>query len=133
MLEPGVFSSTTEFTWVNADSAGVTLSNGQPGSNMDSLWIYTPVDLRSSNLGSVNCANCTASGIKTINLTLKGNTTVGTDGDSNTGSVFGGGEESEVTGDISITLQGSTHVKGDVFGGGNEGAVTGNTEVIIKD
>ena len=133
MFEPGVFSSTTEFTWVNADSAGVTLSNGQPGSNMDSLWIYTPVDLRSSNLGSVNCANCTASGIKTINLTLKGNTTVGTDGDSNTGSVFGGGEESEVTGDISITLQGSTHVKGDVFGGGNEGAVTGNTEVIIKD
>ena len=133
MFEPGVFSSTTEFTWVNADSAGVTLSNGQPGSNMDSLWIYTPVDLRSSNLGSVNCANCTASGIKTINLTLKGNTTVGTDGDSNTGSVFGGGEESEVTGDISITLPGSTHVKGDVFGGGNEGAVTGNTEVIIKD
>jgi hypothetical protein len=49
------------------------------------------------------------------------------------GSVFGGGEESSVTGDITVTLQGETHVEGSVYGGGDEGPVNGNTSVRICD
>jgi len=38
-----------------------------------------------------------------------------------------------VTGNIKLTLKGTTKVKGSVFGGGEESAVDGNTEVIIND
>ena len=50
------------------------------------------------------------------------------------GSVFGGGESSAVTGgNITVTLQGATQVKGSVYGGGDEGEVDGDTSVILKD
>lgn len=38
-----------------------------------------------------------------------------------------------VTGDISLSLEGKTKVKGSVFGGGEESIVGGSTEVIIND
>ena len=50
-----------------------------------------------------------------------------------TGSVYGGGAESAVTGNTSVTLEGHAHILGDVFGGGDEGEVNGNSQVILKD
>ena len=55
-----------------------------------------------------------------------GNGTVG-------GSVYGGGEESAVTGNTSVTLMGQTHVLGNVFGGGDQGPVGGSSSVTIQD
>ncbi len=127
MFEPGVFSGTTTFTWKNATEAGVTLTNGQSGSDLTTNHnIYTDVDLNS--LGTVNGH---------VTLTLKGNTVVGTlEGSAlkaGTGSVYGGGAESAVTGNTSVILEGHTHILGNVFGGGDEGEVDGNSQVILKD
>ena len=68
-------------------------------------------------------------------LTLDG-TTVGTaegtgvkDG---TGNVYGGGNESAVDGNSTVTLQGNTTVLGNVFGGGNNADVGGSSTVNIE-
>ena len=124
MFEPGVFSGTTTFEWKNATEAGVTLTNGGSGSDLTKHYIYTNQDLSKSNLGTVDGH---------VVLTLKGNTTVGTTGNANTGNVFGGGEESAVTGNTTVILKEDAQVLGNVYGGGNEGPVSGNSEVIIKD
>ena len=77
-----------------------------------------------------------------VSLTIKGTSKIGTlDGEGNlvegTGNVFGGGEESAVSGEsavtVTVTLQGKTEVYGDVFGGGNKGRVDGSTTVTIED
>ena len=47
--------------------------------------------------------------------------------------VFGGGNESKSLDDTSVTLKGDLTVNGDVFGGGNEGEVEGSTEVNIEE
>ena len=47
------------------------------------------------------------------------------------GSVFGGGEESKVAGGIEVTLQDDVEVTGSVFGGGNLGVVESSTNVTI--
>ena len=66
--------------------------------------------------------------------TVTGNVTLTIGGTSTVaGSVYGGGEESAVTGDITVTLEGQTQVAGSVYGGGNRGEVDGNTSVILKD
>ena len=131
MFEPGVFSGTTTFTWKNATEAGVTLTNGQSGSDLTTNHnIYTDVDL--NTLGTVT---------GNVSLTIKGTSKIGTlDGEGNlvegTGNVFGGGEESAVSGasaTVTVTLQGKTEVYGDVFGGGNKGRVEGSTTVTIED
>ena len=128
MFEPGIFSGTTTFTWKNAGEAGVTLTNGQSGSDLTTNhYIYTNVDLSKSNLGSVD---------GNVNLTIKGSSVIGTAGDADKGNVYGGGDESYVTGaghTVTVTLQGSTHVLGNVFGGGNHGLVEGTTRVEIKE
>ena len=67
-----------------------------------------------------------------VTLTLFGNTTVGTEGDNTTGNVFGGGQESVVAGNTTVTLQGKTMVLGNVFGGGDQGVVGGNATVTIE-
>ncbi|MBR4505448.1 MAG: hypothetical protein IKP21_01580 [Bacteroidales bacterium] len=115
MFEPGEVSGTTEFHWKHVNSLSNNTTNISVSN--DTNYVHTTVDLNS--LGSVN---------GNITLTLKGNTTV-------TGSVFGGGEESAVNGDVDVQviLQDETTVNGNVFGGGNEGAVEGNTKVILKD
>ena len=131
MFEPGVFSETTTFSWKNAAEAGATLSNGQSGSDLNTNhYIYTNQDLRTSNLGSVD---------GDVNLTLKGDTKVGTLQGNNvltgTGNVFGGGESSWVTGashTVTVLLQDGTTVYGNVFGGGDQGNVEGSTEVNIE-
>ena len=111
MFEPGVFSGTTDFDW----TAGTLTENATALNTADGKHeIFTDVDLET--LGQV----------RTTILTIKGSSTVGE-------SVYGGGEESAVTGDTKVTLMGSTQVHGNVFGGGYEGPVGGNTEVILKD
>ena len=113
----GVKGQTTTYTWAEGNSISVDNS---------SHILYTTEDLDS--LGTVT---------GTVTLTLKGNTVVGTlEGatlKAGTGSVYGGGAESAVTGNTSVTLEGHAHILGDVFGGGDEGEVNGNSQVILKD
>ena len=118
MFEPGVFSGTTEFTWKNASQASVTLTNKQSGSDLTNHYIYTNQEL--TGLGTV----------ATATLTLKGTTTVGTkDGSNNlvegTGNVYGGGDESAVSGNTTVILEDNATVLGNVYGGGNKGPVGG--------
>ena len=47
------------------------------------------------------------------------------------GSVFGGGDESVVNGDTEVLIQGDTKVFGNIYGGGNRGEVGGNTIVVL--
>jgi len=106
MFEPGKFSGTTTFTWQKATA---DLKDGESGSNLDSLFIYTNVTL--DYLGEV----------KNTNLTIKGSTTVGE-------SVYGGGEESGVGGNTEVIVNGGRigventgtfgYRWGNVYGGG---------------
>ena len=128
MFEPGVFSGTHEFHWkevgaLNNNTTGISTSG-------DTNYVHTKQDL--DNLGTVTGH---------VTLTLKGTTTVGTlEGApgsetlrAGTGRVFGGGAESAVSGNTTVTLEGKAHVLGDVYGGGDQGPVNGNSEVIMKD
>ena len=103
------------------------IKNGTSGSNLTKNYIYTHINLSKSNLGSV---------AGNVNLTIKGNSKIGTEGDTSgtKGNVFGGGESSYVTGDhtVTVNLQGKTEVLGNVFGGGDSGVVEGSTEVNIE-
>ena len=83
--------------------------------------LYTDVTL--TDLGNVTGE---------ITLTLDGNSVVGTAGDSETGHVFGGGNESKSLNNTNIVLDGNARVLGNVFGGGNKASVGGNTHVIVK-
>ena len=128
MFEPADLSDTTPFTWQNATEAGVTLKNGDSGSDLENHILYTNTVL--TGLGEV---------AKT-DLTIKGTTTVGE-------SVYGGGEESGVGGDTEVNISGGTiGAEGlggaeysNVFGGGKgkagdkvAGYVKGNTAVNIS-
>ena len=99
MFEPGIFTGTTEYHWKQVNS----LSNNTVGisTSGDSNFVHTTVDL--NHLGTVN---------GDVTLTLKGNTVVGTlEGTTlkaGTGSVYGGGAESAVTGNTSVILEGSS-------------------------
>ena len=112
VYEPEGFPSSSEFTWVHVNS----LSNKAQA--LDGNTIKTAKDL--SGLGTVS-----------------GNVTLTITGDSRVyGSVFGGGESSDVTGDgktVTVTLEGNTIIDHDVFGGGDQGKVTGSTQVNIKN
>lgn len=140
MFEPGTFSGTTEFAWRNIsdaqeDETSLTvvngkIKNGTSGSNLTKHFVYTDIDLSTSNLGSVQ---------GNVNLTIKGNSVIGTAGNANTGNVFGGGESSYVVTNSNITdqkvtvnLEGETEVLGNVFGGGDKGEVQCSTEVNIR-
>lgn len=99
--------------------------------NKNDSILYTEEDL--TTLGTVT---------GDVSLTIKGTSKIGTlDGEEElvdgTGDVFGGGEQSAVSGDspvdVTVTIEGKTEVLGDVFGGGKQGRVDGNTTVNIKD
>lgn len=49
------------------------------------------------------------------------------------GNVFGGGAQSAVIGNTVVDLQENAHVDGNVFGGGDQGNVTGSATVNIQD
>ena len=117
----------TTYTWRDTN---VTVNSTATAIDKPKHFLYTNEDLDS--LGTVT-GNAT--------LTLQGTTVVGTlEGEpgsqtlkAGTGSVYGGGAESAVSGNTSVILEGETHVLGDVFGGGDEGEVDGNSQVILKD
>lgn len=63
---------------------------------------------------------------------------VGTEGDTTTGHVYGGGDESYVSNNetpanasTTVNILENTIVYGNVFGGGNEGVVSGTAKVNI--
>jgi hypothetical protein len=108
-----------EYTWSNA--SGHTTTNPTFQGSDGKWYVFTTVSLE--GLGAIS---------NNVELNLTGNTIVGTDGDPETGNVFGGGNESEVNGSVTITITGTSEVKKNVFGGGNEAAVGQNTAVNLQ-
>ena len=95
MFEDGEFSKTTDYIWKEHDlTNNATNIITENGIN----YIYTPVHL--NNLGQVDYSE----------LKIQGNTSV-------VGSVYGGGEESDVTGNTIVNMIGGT-VNENVYGGG---------------
>ena len=120
--------STTTYHWEHADEVNSTQSAITTTGTEHIL--YTTVNLSKSNLGSVN-GNITL----TITGTSAKGSVIGTQGNTTTGNVYGGGESSYVTGadhKVTVTLAGKTQVLGNVFGGGDSGVVEGSTEVNIE-
>lgn len=120
MVTPQSGGTFKSYTW--CDTIG---STGEPVAH-DTLF-FTEMSL--DNLGAVS---------QHVTLILKGNTIVGTDvgggvPKAKTGNVFGGGDQSAVSGNTTVIIQDNTHILGNVYGGGNEGTVGGNSEVRIKD
>ena len=122
MYEKGTFPNKVVYTWVNEtvnDDSDALVDDG----NIHSIKTNESL----SGLGSVD---------GNVNLIINGNSVIGTPGITTTGNVYGGGDESAVTGDgnkVTVTLQGNTRVLGNVFGGGNHGVVEGSTKVEIKE
>ena len=121
-----VKGKTTTYTWDHRDVVNSTTTAIDKNKHV----LYTTENLSKDNLGSVNGA---------VTLTLKGDTKVGTEGDTTTGNVFGGGDASVVNNPTNptaastiVSLQGNTQVLGNVFGGGNKGMVSGTTTVKIE-
>ena len=112
LFEEGTLSGTTTYTWTHGSvsNGNSALGTNNEGQNV----IYTIEDL--TTLGQVS----------EVNLTIKGNTTIG-------GSVFGGGAESATNGDVTVKIIDNGTVTGNVYGGGDQGTVGGNTTVTLKD
>jgi len=131
MFKLGVFSSTTNYDWKHNNSypsseGAYGFMNDEGNFDINGDNVVTTVDITSANLGSVEGS---------VNLTIKGDSKIGTDGDNTKGNVYGGGDASYVRGSgnkITVNLQGKTEVLGNVYGGGNEGLVEGSTEVNIE-
>ena len=104
--------NSTTYTW--------THSIGSTSSPITGNQFYTEVPF--DNLGAV---------LGNVTLTLKGNTIVG-DGTADTGNVFGGGDQSAVTGSTLVEILEHTKVLGNIYGGGNMGEVGGNTKVVVN-
>ena len=125
MFEPGVYTGTTEYTWKQVASYPA-----EGGAGFDGTQVITTLNLDKTNLGSVG----------NVQLTIKGTTQV-------KGSVYGGGEESVVTGNTVVNIIGGTigttgkggAIWGNVYGGGKgkekdvvAGLVKGNTKINIS-
>ena len=106
------------------------------GEEVQKWYCYTWNSL--ANLGAV---------LNQVTLTLDGDSKVGTEGNPETGNVYGGGDASAVgriddkstqnvdesiIANTTVNLQGNTQVLGNVFGGGNEGLVNGSATVNIR-
>lgn len=122
----GELPASEPYEWEHKATVNSTATAIDP----DAQKLFTEIDTEKSNLGSV-------SGTITLTLTTidNGKTTVGTVGNTATGHVYGGGDESYVKGSankITVTLAGNTQVLGNVYGGGNNGLVEGSTEVNIQ-
>ena len=118
----------TPYSWEHRD---VVNSSNYKGEST----LFTEENLNKSNLGSV-------SGAVTLTITTAdgGKSKIGTDGNTATGNVYGGGDESYVSNSehpenayTVVNLRGDTQVLGNVFGGGNEGDVSGSTTVNIEN
>ena len=101
----------------------------EDGIEVKKWYCYTWNSL--DNLGAV---------LNDVTLTLGGDSKVGTEGNPETGNVYGGGDASAVkkkegvadSGNTTVILQGNAEVLGNVFGGGNEGLVEGSATVNIQ-
>lgn len=132
-ITPQLGGTSTTYTWCYRNTTtgevvpkGVVIpanvNTGNPGFQYNNKnYFYTEVPL--IDLGMVN---------GDVTLTIKGNSTIGTEGVATKGFVYGGGDESKVNGNTTIKLHDNTHIYGDVFGGGNRGAVSGNSSVSIE-
>ena len=101
----GVKGPTTTYTWKQDNAIGIDKNNH---------ILYTTENLSKTNLGSVSGA---------VTLTITGSETrIG-------GSVYGGGEESAVNSNTTVSVANGT-IGGSVYGGGAL-ANTGNTEVNL--
>ena len=109
LFEEGTLSGTTTYTWTQG-----TVSNGNSalGTVNSQNVIYTTENL--ATLGQVS----------SVDLTIKGNTTIG-------GSVFGGGAESATNGVIDVKIENGA-ITGNVYGGGDQGNVIGSPTITIS-
>ena len=126
IITPQSGGTKTTYTWTNETSLGGTsLSTNSPAvlnPNGDGInYFFTTISLQ--NLGTVS---------GNVTLTIKGSSVIGTEGEANTGNVYGGGDQSAVTHNTTVKLQGSAHVLGNVYGGGNRGHVAGDSSVTIE-
>ena len=116
------------YTWTNDHSkiSGNKPTNTPTFQGDDGKWyVYTTVPLEGLGAVSENTSLI-------ITTTEGGTSTIGTEGDTTTGNVFGGGNESAVDGNTTVTLSGNVNVLGNVFGGGNKAVVGGSTDVKIE-
>ena len=125
--QTGIFSdfgtvAPVKFQWKQNDESHAAGSSIEADTNGQGGTLYTSVTM--SDLGNVTGA---------ISLTIDGDSTIGTEGDSKTGNVFGGGNESKSLNNTTVKLKGNTRVLGSVFGGGNEAEVGGSTYVTIGE
>ena len=118
VITPATYPAKIPYIWTNKTTFGnTTISTGSPhieNPNGDGKnYLFTEIPL--VNLGAVS---------EDVHLTLEDNCKVN-------GTVFGGGDESAVTGSTFVTLKGNTEVGGSVYGGGNMANVGGNTLVNL--
>jgi len=123
---PPTFPATVTYTWQRRTE---TVNSTDRAIDKTNHILYTNLDLSEANLGSV---------AGNVILTIKGNSVIGTAGDTTgkKGNVFGGGESSYVRGaanKVTVNIEGNTHVYGNVFGGGDKGEVQGSSEVNIRE
>ena len=124
---PGEYKDSDTYTWEHSNgtvNSTATAIKAQETDNASDRVLYTNENLEKSNLGSV---------AGTVSLTIDGSSDKGS---TITGNVYGGGEQSYVTGTdntVTVTLKGKTTVIGSVYGGGDQGVVEGSTTVNIKN
>ena len=111
-----------EYTWTHDPS----LSTSHPSGTINGKpCYYTEISLDS--LGTVH---------GNVTLTIEGKSTIGSYVNGvlkpDSGNVFGGGDESLVTGNTEVFIKDYTKVFGNIYGGGNMGKVAGDTKVIIN-
>ena len=108
----------SSYIWSNDPS----LSTGSPAG--DGIF-FTEIPL--VNLGTVT---------GDVEFTIEGNSSIGTFENgvlkSGTGNIFGGGDESTVSGNTLVKVLGQTKVFGNIYGGGNMGLIGGDTKVIVN-
>ena len=130
LIKPQSGGTSTTYYW--SHHHGSTSSPATPASaaTHDTAYFYTEIPL--DNLGTVS---------QTATLIIKGNSEIGTmedDGEGHqvlkagTGNVYGGGDQSAVSGSTTVILKEGATVLGNVYGGGNQGAVGGSSEVKIQ-
>ena len=126
-FEP-TYPETVTYEWEHAETVNET---DNAIDKTDDHILYTTEDLSHTNLGSVSGA---------VTLTITGTSVIGTDGDTTTGNVYGGGDQSTVNNtttptdaSTTVTISGNTEVLGNVFGGGNQGLVSGSATVNIQE
>ncbi|MBQ7509778.1 MAG: hypothetical protein IJT53_02560 [Prevotella sp.] len=119
-LEP-TYPATVTYNWQQRTE---TVNSTDLAIDKTNHILYTNINLDKSNLGSV---------AGSVSLTIDGTDKKGS---TISGNVFGGGEQSYVTGaanTVTVTLKGNTEVHGNVFGGGDHGVVEGSTTVNIQE